>query len=172
MWVPHGPSTGPAVYETYWRFARGVRTTPVRESHGVHVESWELFDQTISVQSCQAVRENSSSVNFYGRFTQPYGQEIVWVLKILWVHGWVWMRHYWVIMTDWLADGSTGGWMNGWTDGETLGRTSGCMYGWLDGWIGHLYSKALIIINKYDIMVTLTAGFMQKNKTFIIFDIT
>ena len=29
--------------------------TPVRAIHGVHVESHELFDQTISVESCQAL---------------------------------------------------------------------------------------------------------------------
>ena len=38
---------------------------------------------------------------------------------------------WWLIMTDWLADG----WMDGLTDGGILGRTSGCMCVWVDGWI-------------------------------------
>ena len=33
-----------------------ARRTPARVSHGVHVESCELFDQAITVQPCQAVR--------------------------------------------------------------------------------------------------------------------
>ena len=53
---PFGSCTGPVGYEKHWRFPYGVRTTPARASHGVHVESCELFDQTISVQPCQAVR--------------------------------------------------------------------------------------------------------------------
>ena len=69
---PCGSRTGPVGYEKHWRFPCRVRTTPVRASHGVHVESCELFDQSISVQPCQAVtgpvawrdHENSTGVKF------------------------------------------------------------------------------------------------------------
>ena len=54
--VPHGPRTSPVGYEKHWRFPCGTRTVPVRASHGAPVESCESFDQTISVQPCQAVR--------------------------------------------------------------------------------------------------------------------
>ena len=54
--VLHGPCTGPVRYEKHWRFPIGdARTAPVRALHGVHVESCELFDQTINVDQCQAV---------------------------------------------------------------------------------------------------------------------
>ena len=53
---PCGPRTGPVGYENYWRFPRGARTMPARASHGVPVEYCELFNQTISMQTCQAVR--------------------------------------------------------------------------------------------------------------------
>ena len=39
----------------------------------------------------------------YEPFTQPYRQEIIWVLKIIWDHGWMWLRHYdlhWVLFLD------------------------------------------------------------------------
>ena len=54
--VTHGPRTGPVGYEKHWRFPCGAPTMPVRASHGLPVESCELFNQTISMQTCQAVR--------------------------------------------------------------------------------------------------------------------
>ena len=53
---PWGSRAGPVGYEKHCRFPCGARTMPVRAPHGVPVESWELFDQTISIQSCQTVR--------------------------------------------------------------------------------------------------------------------
>ena len=53
--VPHGLRAGTVGYEKYCRFPCGTRTTPVRASHGVSVESCELFDQAISVQPYQTV---------------------------------------------------------------------------------------------------------------------
>ena len=38
--------TGPVGYEKHWRFPCGARTVPVRASHGVSMESCELFNQT------------------------------------------------------------------------------------------------------------------------------
>ena len=54
--VTHGPRTGPVGYEKHWRFPCRARMMPVRAPHGVPVESYELFNQTISVQTCQVVR--------------------------------------------------------------------------------------------------------------------
>ena len=56
---PCGSRTGPVGYEKHWRFPCGTRTVPVRASDGAPVESCESFDQTISVQPCQAVRGRS-----------------------------------------------------------------------------------------------------------------
>ena len=53
---PRGSRTGPVGYEKHWRSPCRVRTMPRRASHGAPVESCELFNQTISVQTCQAVR--------------------------------------------------------------------------------------------------------------------
>ena len=54
-----GSRTGPYGSRMLWKTleitVRG-RMTPVRALHGAHVESYELFDQTISVQPCQALR--------------------------------------------------------------------------------------------------------------------
>ena len=51
-----GPRTDPVGYEEHLRFPYGARTTPARAPHGFDVESWELFDQTVSVQPCQATQ--------------------------------------------------------------------------------------------------------------------
>ena len=53
--VPHGPRTGPVRYENYWSFPLGACMMPAWTSHGVHVVSCELSDQTVSVQPCQAI---------------------------------------------------------------------------------------------------------------------
>ena len=78
--VTHGPRTGPVGYEKHWRFPCGARTMPVRASHGVPVESCEWFNQTLSVQMCQAVRgpvgwcdDGNSTEEFYGCFTCSLG---------------------------------------------------------------------------------------------------
>ena len=43
-------------YKIHWRFPCRARTMPVPALHLARMESCELFDQTMSVQSCQAVR--------------------------------------------------------------------------------------------------------------------
>ena len=47
--------TGPVGYEKHWRLPCGAPTMPVQASHGVPVESCELYNQTISMQPCLAV---------------------------------------------------------------------------------------------------------------------
>ena len=60
---------------------------PVWASHGVPVASCELFNQTISIHTGPVAwygHENGMDVKFlYGRFTRPYGQETVRVMKIV-----------------------------------------------------------------------------------------
>ena len=56
MRVTHSSLMGPVGYEKHWRFPCGACTMPVRALHGVSAGSCELFDQTISMQTCQAIR--------------------------------------------------------------------------------------------------------------------
>ena len=57
--VPHGPRAGLVGYEKHWIFPCGARMMPVRASHGVHVESSELFHQTFK---CTAVSSGMGPV--------------------------------------------------------------------------------------------------------------
>ena len=53
---PCSSRTGPIGYEKHCKLPCRALSMPVRALYGVHVKSYELFDKTIGVQPCQAVR--------------------------------------------------------------------------------------------------------------------
>ena len=53
---PCGSHTGPVRVQSDMKNIEDSRAGPVRAPHGVPVESCELFNQTISMQPCLAVR--------------------------------------------------------------------------------------------------------------------
>ena len=87
----HGPVRVPYDMKNIEDYRAGPVRGPKRASHGVLVDSCELFNQTISIQPCQAVRGpwpdvttgTAPTENSYGSFTRPYGQEIIRVIKIV-----------------------------------------------------------------------------------------